>query len=175
MFLFSTIIEVFIFFSLTAISNAIGILKNIFITKKQLKPAYIVTFIDSIVFATVMKKISSGSGLLFILVYSVGRVIGTWLGDRIENRLAFGILEVELLLNDGSAAKKIADELRDLGYSVGTMTEYGYHGKKRYKLNIVIKRKEMERIEEVVSSYGYDEPTMKIKEISKVSGKFISD
>ena len=161
-----------ILFILTTLSNAIATLKNMFIIKKQSKPAYIATFVDAIVFGTIMKRISDGENVFFILAFAFGKVVGVWLGKIIENKIALGILEIEVFVNKKEAMINIADELRDLGYSVETTISYGYKGRKRYIIGITALRKELDNVKEVVIANGYKKPTMKIKEIAKVSGKF---
>lgn len=164
--------DLIILFSLTTMSNAISTLRSVFVAKKQTKPAYIATFVDAIIFATVMKRISNGEDFIFIIVYAIGRVLGVCLGNYMENKIALGILEVELLVNDKDAMKKIADELRELGYSTETIASYGYKGRRRYTIKVTTLRKELEVIKNVANKHGYETPTMKIKEVSKVLGKY---
>ena len=166
------IIELSILLLITTISATLGTLKHIFINKKQLKPAYVVTFIDAIMYGTIMKQISSGNGVYFILTFAVGKLLGTGLGDLIENKLALGIIEVDLYVNHSENMKLIADNLRELGYSVDTGIRYGYQGKKRYVVNATILRKELDKVKKVAQEHGYNEPTVRIREISKVYGKF---
>ena len=156
---------------ITALSNAIGTLKTIFVSKKYLKPVYITTFLDSLIFGTIMKKITSGEDFYFIIAFAIGKVIGAWLGDLLDNKLALGILEIEIFLNHFDKMKDIADELRDLGYSTETSISFGYKGKKRYKINVTMLRKEVSVLREILSNYDYEDPTMKVKEVSNINGK----
>lgn len=156
---------------ITALSNAIGTLKTIFVSKRYLKPIYITTFLDALIFGTIMKKITSGEEFYLVIAFAVGKVIGAWLGDFLDNKLALGILEIEILLNNFDKMKDIADELRDLGYSTETSISFGYKGKKRYKINVTMLRKETKVLTEILSKYDYTDPTMKTKEISNIGGK----
>lgn len=156
---------------ITALSNAIGTLKTIFVSKKYLKPVYITTFLDAIVFGTIMKKITSGEEFYLIIAFAIGKVLGAWLGDFLDNKLALGILEIDIYLNHFEKMKDIADELRDLGYSTETSVSFGYKGKKRYKINVTMLRKEIPILREILAKYEYPDPTMRIKEISNINGK----
>lgn len=155
---------------INAISNTLGTL-TIFNTKRYMKPTYILTFLDAIIFATVMKQISSGDGIYFILAYAVGKLIGVYFADIIEKKMAFGILEIDFYLNDKEKMIQIADFLRDMGYSVNTTFTYGYGGAKRYRIEVTMLRKELPILEEVLRKFDYNEPTLSIKEVSKVKGK----
>ena len=157
---------------ITALSNTIGTLKTIFVAKKYAKPVYITTFIDALVYGTVMKQVSSGEGFYFILAFALGKLIGAWIGDSIENKIALGIIEVEIYQNSLEKTILIADELRSLGYSVETSTTFGYKGKKRYKTNVVILRKEYIVLENILKKHDYINPTLKIRDINNITGKF---
>lgn len=85
--------------------------------------------------------------------------------------MALGIIQIEISVNHFDKMVKIADELRDLGYAVETMSVYGYNGKKRYKIVVTISRAELGKMRNVLLKYGYDEPTWIITDISNVAGK----
>ncbi|HCL4480293.1 TPA: hypothetical protein N2D99_002381 [Clostridium botulinum] len=168
----SLIIQIIILTLCSALSNTIGTLKNNFAVKGFLKPLYITTFIDALVFGIVIKNIASGSGLLQTLAFAFGKVLGSYFASKMEKRMALGIIEVDTLFNNKLKAFKIADNLRNIGYSVESMVEYGYRGQKRYLLRVTIARKELNALKSILKKEGYVDPTLKIKEINKISGKF---
>ena len=164
-------IQIISFTGLTIVSSTISTLKNMFLARKQFKANYVATFVDAMIFATIMKKISSGDGFIFAMAFAVGKTIGAYLGHRSEERMALGIIQIEISVNHFDKMVKIADELRDLGYAVETMSVYGYNGKKRYKIVVTISRAELGKMRNVLLKYGYDEPTWIITDISNVAGK----
>lgn len=168
----NSIIQLIILIAVSALSNAIGNLKNNFAVKGFMKPLYITTFVDALLFGVVIKNIASGSGLIQTIAFAIGKVIGSYFAGKMEKKMALGIIEVDSLFNNKSKAFKIADNLRDMGYSVESMVEYGYRGQKRYLLRITIARKELNILKSVFEKEGYEDATFKIKELSKVSGKF---
>lgn len=153
------------------ISNTLGTLKTIFSTKKFLRPLYIVTFVDAIIFATIMKQIATGNGYYFIFAFALGKVLGALLGDFIDGKLALGILEVDVFVTNKQKMKDISDTLRNIGYSVNTYISYGALGLKRYKIEVAILRKEIPVLEKILDKHGYKNPTLKIKDINNVHGK----
>lgn len=133
------------------------------------KPSELVTL--PTIFANIVGKVTSSDGLHFTIAYALGRSAGVFIGNKIEERLALGILEVDLFLNNKSKMIKIAEELRDAGYTVNNYSVSGNNGDKRYKVETVIKRKEFKIFEDIVDDCGVSKPTLKIKNLSKVDGK----
>lgn len=162
---------IFLFTLLTIVSSATATLRSMFLARKQFKANYIATFIDAMMFATIMKRISAGDGLVYALAYAVGRTFGAYLGHNIEAKMALGIIQLEISINHFDKMVSIADEMRDSGYAVETYSVFGYGGKKRYKIVVTISRGEMSTIVDVLERNGYDEPTMIIRDVSKVAGK----
>ncbi len=156
---------------LTIISSTVSTLRSMFLARKQFRANYIATFIDAMIFATIMKKISSGDGFIFALAYAVGRTLGAYLGHKLEAKMALGIIQIDISLNHFDRMVLIADRLRDLGYSVETSSVFGYGGKKRYKISITISRSELKNLKKVLKEYGYDDPTFIVKDVSNVAGK----
>lgn len=166
-----TVVGIMPFLGLTMLSSAFGTLKHILISKGQKKASYVAIFMDALIFSTILKTISGGDGFLFGVAYAVGKLLGAMLANKIEEMLALGILEINLSVNHFDKMVEIADELRDLGYSVETSSVFGYGGKVRYKLDILISRKEFHILTETLEKHGYENPTMSIKGVSKVAGK----
>lgn len=156
---------------INAVSNTVGTLKTIFSTKRFVKPLYVVTFIDAIIFATIMKQIASGNGLYFILAFAIGKVIGVYFADKLETKMALGILEIDFYLNNKQKMIDIADSLREMGYSVNTSVIYGNKGLKRYRIEVTMLRKEVPVLHAVLRKHDYENPTLSVKEVSKVQGK----
>jgi uncharacterized protein YebE (UPF0316 family) len=157
-------------FTLQVVSTAINTLKTIFITKGISKPAYILTFIDAIMFAWAMKLIVSGDGFVFLAVFATGKTLGTILGDLAEKKLAVGTLEVTIMAKKEKAIE-IADHLRDLGYSVNTKKVFGIAGVEKFDIVVFIQRKEFVYLRDTLKRLGIDNATMVISDVSRVTGK----
>ena len=165
------IIQLFILFIVTALTNSLSILKTIFLSKGIIKPVYVVVFLDSLVFATIMKKITSDNSLWFIIAFAFGKAFGVFIASKIEKKLALGINQIDLLLNDGDKALKIADELRLYGYTVNNKVNYGIEGKKRYTIETILTRKENDNYFKILKELEIDNPTFLIHDINQVAGK----
>ena len=157
-------------FLLQVVSTATNTLKTIFLTKGITKPAYLMTFIDAIVFVLSMKLALDGEGFIFLIVYAIGKTLGAILGDIVEKKLAIGTLEITISIKKNKAIE-IADNLRELGYTVNTREVYGLHGNERYEVWFIIKRKEYNFIIDYLNKLGHDNLSMVVAEVKNVTGK----
>lgn len=159
------------FFLITAFTNILGTLKTIFMSKKIMNPVYFLVFVDAIIFATIVSKVTSSDGMAFTIAFAFGKSAGVYLGGKIEERLALGILEVDIFLNDKIKVEKIAQKLRDTGYTVNNYMVSGNNEEKRYQIEVVINRREFNTLEEIIGRFGVVNPTLKVKTLNKVDGK----
>lgn len=158
-------------FIITSLTNILATLKTILISKKIMNPVYILVFIDAIIFASVLTKVTSSGGFHYTIAYAFGRTFGVFIGGKIEERLALGIIEVDLFLSNKDKMIKIAEKLRREGYTVNNFLARGMHGDRRHKVEIVMKRNEFKILEKILDEYEVKNPTLKIKNLSKVEGK----
>lgn len=164
-------IELFLVVLVMTVSNAIGTLKTIFTANRYFKPVYVIVFIDAIIFASVITKVTSGGEYLYILAFAVGKMLGVFVGGVIEAKIAIGLIEANIMVNNKDRMISISDHLREAGYSVNTMVTYGKNGLKRYVIEVTAKRKNIRDIRAVLNSAGCNDPTMTIKDVANVTGK----
>ena len=158
-------------FVITAFTNILATLKTMLISKKIMNPVYFVVFIDAMIFATVVTKITSSNGLHFTIAYALGRTLGVFIGGKLEERLALGVLEVDVFLENKDKMIQIAEKLRASGYTVNNFLARGNNGDRRYKVEVVIKRKELQVLENIMAEFGVINPMLKIKNLNKVCGE----
>ncbi|WP_352420441.1 DUF5698 domain-containing protein [Proteiniborus sp.] len=158
-------------FLVTAFTNVLATLKTILMSKKIMNPVYLLVFADAMIFATIVSKVTSSEGLQFTIAYALGKTVGVFIGNKIEDRLALGILEVDLFLNDKGKVIEISKRLRETGYTVNNSLVRGNNEEKRYQIEVVIKRKEFKILESIIKEFGVVNPTLKVKTLSKVDGK----
>ena len=158
-------------FLITAFTNILATLKTILMSKKIMNPVYLLVFTDAMIFATTVSKVTSSDGIQFTIAYALGRTMGVFIGGKIEDKLALGILEVDLFLNDKNKVTEISRRLRETGYTVNTFLTRGNNDEERYQVEVVIKRKEFKIFEEIIREFNVINPTLKIKTLNKVDGK----
>lgn len=164
-------IGLLIMFTITAFTNILSTLKTIFMSKDIMNPVYFLVFLDAIIFATIVSKVTSSEGIAYTVAFALGKSMGVYLGGKIEGRLALGICEVDLFLNDGDKANEIAQTIRETGYTVNNFLVGGNNETKRHQIEVVINRKEIKVLEDIIKDFDVDNPTLKVKTLNKVDGK----
>jgi uncharacterized protein YebE (UPF0316 family) len=164
----NTIIALIIIFALNVFSTCLGNLKTVFLAQKAIKPVYLITFIDAIVLVYAFRLISNSSGYGYILAFALGKLLGVYLANSIEKRLALGLLEIEVY-KQPEPGKILADTLRLCGYYVTTTLGYGIEGKERWILTIILPRKEFPGLHALIEQDG--KVNMSVKSITRTYGK----
>ncbi|MGB5824635.1 MAG: hypothetical protein WBH44_11235 [Proteocatella sp.] len=164
----NTFVNLMIILLLNILGSCLKNLNTVFLSQNAIKPVYITTFIDSVVFFYAFKLTTASSGFAFILVFALGKLVGVFLGNKIENKLAYGLLEVDVYKHT-EQGKVLADALRNKGYSVTTTVGYGVEGLERLMLKIILPRNCFSDLHEILKNDG--NVNMSIKTISKIYGK----
>lgn len=158
-------------FLITVFTNVIKTLKTILMAKKIMNPVYLFVFLDALIFVNILSKITSSEGILYTLAFALGNTVGVFIGGKVEDKLALGILEVDVFLNDNIKSDLIAQRLRETGYTVNKFLVSGNNEDERYQIEVVINRKEFKILTDIIKSFDVDNPTLKIKTLNKVDGK----
>lgn len=164
------IISLLLLFVATVFSTAIGTIKTIFVANKAGYATYIATIIDAMVYMYLVKSIVS-SGTIEIVIYVLGRVVGAVLGDVLENKIAIGIYDIDIYIKDHETQKLLQEILIENDFSstmnVGTISENNV----RWYNNVQLKRKDMEKLYQLLEQAGITKPAMVIRQAKKVSGR----
>lgn len=167
----SIVIGLLFMFVVTAFTNILSTLKTILLSKNIMNPVYFLVFLDAVIFATIISKVTSSDGVAYTLAFALGKSMGVFIGGKIENKLALGICEVDIFLNDGNKASDLAQTLRETGYTVNNFLVGGNNENDRHQVEVVINRKEINVLEDIVKGFDVDKPTLKVKTLNKVDGK----
>ena len=158
-------------FIITSFTNVLATLKTILISKKIMNPVYMIVFIDAMIFASILTKVTSADGLQYTLAYALGRTFGVFIGGKLDDKLALGIVEVDILLKNKEKLVAASDAIRQAGYTVKNYLTRGMGGERRYNVEVVLKRNEMSELERILKDCDINNPTLKIKPVSRVAGK----
>ncbi|MBP1743027.1 MAG: hypothetical protein H6Q58_5 [Firmicutes bacterium] len=164
----NTLINLLIIFALNVFGTCLGNLKTTFLAQKAIKPVYLTTFIDAIIFVYAFKLTTNSSGYGFVLAFAAGKMFGVFLGSMIEKKLAFGLFEIDVYKHPVQG-KILADTLREQGYSVTTTMGYGIEGTERLILRIILPRNQFECFHKMLAEHG--NVNMSVKSITKTYGK----
>ena len=147
-------------------------LKTCMMVKGERLKAAGLGFIECVIWGLVISTIigTLGDNLLLLLFYCIGYASGLFIGSSIENKIALGTSNLELIANDESTAL-ITDYLKeqDRGYTV-----FEGHGSKD-KMNmifIVIPRREMSAMLKDIRKICNNKVFVVASDVSKHAGGY---
>lgn len=120
------VIEIAIIIVFKIIEVSIGTVRSILIVKGFRTIAVILAVFEILIWVFIASRVITGLAQepLKGLAYSVGFASGVYIGSIIEQRLAFGMLMVQIITSV-ETEKEIACKLRDKGYGVTSIDAEG--------------------------------------------------
>ena len=147
-------------------------LKTCMMVKGQRLKAAGLGFVECIIWGLVISTLigSLGDDLLLLIFYCIGYATGLFLGSTIENKIALGTSNLELIASDESTEKITAYlKANDRGYTV-----FEGHGSKE-KMNmifVVLPRKETPRVLKEIRKSCDNKVFVAVSEVSKYAGGY---
>ncbi|MGE5072419.1 MAG: DUF2179 domain-containing protein [Anaerolineae bacterium] len=135
-------------FALRITDMSLDTLRVLFVVRGRKKTAWVLGFFQSAVYVIAIAKVlSSLSNPLTVLGYAAGFATGNVLGMLVEERLAIGHIQLQIVTKRRGIA--LAQALREGGYGV---TEISAHGKDGmvHLLSASVLRKDLARAEAIV-------------------------
>ncbi len=147
-------------------------LKTCMMVKGQRMKAAALGFAECVIWGLVISTIigTLGDNLFLLLFYCIGYSVGLFLGATIENKIALGTSNLELIANDDSTAK-ITEYLREQnrGYTV-------FEGRgstdKMNMIFIVLPRKETPKVLREIRQKTDNKVFVVASEVSKYAGGY---
>jgi uncharacterized protein YebE (UPF0316 family) len=131
------------------VNVAMGTVRSLMAMRGQRKLATVISFFESLIFIVAISQVLQNVDNLWnILGYASGFAVGTWTGLKIEERLALGFAEVQVITQ--SAGSELADALRDAGYGVTQVVGQGLRGQV-HVLTVVANRRDVPAITTLAS------------------------
>ncbi len=120
---------------------SLGTLRIIFLTRGRSIPAALIGFFEIIIYLIALNMVLSNiDNWTNILVYGLGYATGNIVGTKIEEKIAIGIVNVQVVTHQNGG--ELEHILRDFGFGVTSMPCYGREGEHQ-TLNLIVKRKEL--------------------------------
>lgn len=147
-------------------------LKTVMMVKGQRFKAAALGFIECIIWGLAISTIigTLGDDMFLLIFYCVGYAVGLFLGATIENKIALGTSNLELIANDDST-EKITEYLKEneMGYTV--FDGYGSTDKMNM-IFIVLPRKEMPKVLKEIRRRCDNKVFVVASEVSKYAGGY---
>jgi uncharacterized protein YebE (UPF0316 family) len=127
---------------------SIGTLRTILLVKGQRRIASVLGFFEVMIYLIVLGKVVGNIDKpVLILAYCLGYATGNIIGSRIEEKLSIGRLLAQVIVKD--MRDELVQKLRDAGFGVTIIEGEGMDGKS-YMLNIILDRKQVRKLYEII-------------------------
>jgi uncharacterized protein YebE (UPF0316 family) len=127
---------------------SIGTLRTILLVKGQRRIASVLGFFEVMIYLIVLGKVVGNIDKpVLILAYCLGYATGNIIGSRIEEKLSIGRLLAQVIVKD--MHDELVQKLRDAGFGVTIIEGEGMDGKS-YMLNIILDRKQVRKLYEII-------------------------
>ncbi len=88
---------------------------------------------------------------LKIVVYAGAFGLGNFLGSWLDEKLAFGLSSIQIVVPDLASAHNLSATLREKGFGITTMDVHGIEDESRYMLLMMIQRKHLHEALDMIS------------------------
>ena len=127
---------------------SMGTMRTILLVKGHRRIASVLGFFEVMIYLIVLGKVVGNVNRpVLILAYCFGYAMGNIVGSKIEEKLSIGRVVAQVIV------KEISDELigslRNAGFGVTIFEGEGKEGKS-YMLNIILNRKQVRKLNEIV-------------------------
>jgi uncharacterized protein YebE (UPF0316 family) len=137
-----------IVFSARVVDVSLGTMRIIYTSRGKRNIASMLGFVEVFIWIVVVSQIVRNvHSLPAYIAYAAGFAIGTFVGMKIEERLALGTLVLRIILPQGG--DEMAQSLRSAGYGVTIVNGEGSAGAVKL-LYTVIKRRDMEEVAGII-------------------------
>ena len=147
-------------------------LKTVMMVKGQRAKAAMLGFVECMIWGLVISTLVTtlGDNIVLLVFYCSGYALGLFIGSSIENKIAIGTSNLELIANDEST-KKITTYLKEKGRGY---TVFEGHGSidKMNMIFVVLPRKETPRILKEIRACCDNKVFVAVSEVSKYAGGY---
>lgn len=166
------IIEVVLIIFFKIIEVSIGTVRSILVVKGYRQFAAILAIFEILLWVFLASRVITGlaEDPLKGIAYSIGFAAGVYFGSFIEQKLAFGMLNVQIITNIENY-QEIATALREDGFGVTTLDAKG-RNEKRKILMVLANRYGSEKITARVKAIN-EEAVIVFNDINSLSGGYI--
>jgi len=127
---------------------SMGTMRTILLVKGQRRIASILGFFEVMIYLIVLGKVVGNiNNPVLILAYCLGYAAGNIVGSKIEEKLSIGRVVAQVIVKD--MLEELVESLRLAGFGVTIIEGEGKEGKS-YLLNIILNRKQVRKLNEII-------------------------
>lgn len=150
------VLELLIIIIFKMIEVSIGTIRSILVHKGYRQVGTILAFIEILLWVFIASRVITGlaEDPLKGVAYSLGYAAGVYLGSLLEQKLAFGMRNIQVITNENEAPI-VSELLRENGYGVTVLDGEG-RNEKRKIMTIYSTRQGAKKVTELVESVAED-------------------
>lgn len=146
----SIILQALFIFIARIADVSMGTMRTILLVKGQRKIASMLGFFEVMIFLIVLGKVVGNIDKpVLILAYCLGYAVGNIVGSKIEEKLSIGRVVAQVIVKD--MLEELVESLRGAGFGVTIFEGEGKEGKS-YMLNIILNRKQVRKLNEIIDN-----------------------
>lgn len=155
------------------IEISIQSLKTCVMVKGQKLAATALGFLECVIWGLVISTIigTLGDDMFLLLFYCVGYAAGLFVGSTIEEKLALGTSNLELIASDDST-ERITVYLKENNKGYTVLPGYGSKGERMNMIYVVLSRKECSRVLKGIRKSCDNKVFVVASEVSKYAGGY---
>jgi uncharacterized protein YebE (UPF0316 family) len=144
----SIFLQALFIFIARIVDVSIGTTRTILLVKGQRRIASVLGFFEVMIYLIVLGKVVGNIDKpVLILAYCLGYAAGNIIGSKIEEKLSIGRLVAQVIVKE--MLDELVCSLRDAGFGVTIFEGEGKEGRS-YMLNIILDRKQLRKLHEIV-------------------------
>ncbi len=150
---------------------SLGTVRIIYLTRGNSLAASIIGFFEAIIYLAALTMVLSNIDQWSnILVYGLGFGTGNYIGSKIEEMIAIGYVNIQIITLQNCGT--LEDDLRESDYGVTSMPCYGKEGAHR-TLQVLLKRKEVPKFLKAMKQMD-PEAVISIFDTRKIMGGYFT-
>ncbi|AIO19106.1 hypothetical protein KQ51_01229 [Candidatus Izimaplasma bacterium HR1] len=160
-----------VIFVVKVIEVSLATLRMVLITKDERVKGAAIGFFEVIIWVLVVSAVLQNitEDPFKVVVYALGFAVGNFLGSLLENKLAIGVTNIEVIAHK-LHGKKLAKHLRANGLAVTSVSAYGMNDKREI-LYMHIPRKKVKQTVKQIRSFQED-VVITVNDIKPVYGGY---
>lgn len=160
-----------VIFVVKVIEVSMATLRIVLITKDERFKGAIIGFFEVVIWVLVVGAVLQNitEDPFKVVVYALGFAVGNYIGSLLENKLAIGVTNIEVIAHK-IHGKKLAKHLRALGLAVTSVSAYGMNDKREI-LYLHTARKNVKETVKKIRSFQED-VVITVNDIKPVYGGY---
>ena len=164
----------FLIFFGKIIEVSVATVRMVLINRGERVRGSILAFFDILLWLVITGTVLDGfqEDPLRIVVFALAFSVGNYLGSWVEDKLAFGLSSIQIVVSHSEQSKTLADALRNEGFGVTVVKGTGRNGE-RDVLLLYLKRNQINKAKATINS-NYADAVIVVSDSRVIRGAFIS-